>query len=200
MARRRRLAGLLVLAVSLLTAAPTGAGEPRDVTMLDNRYAPNLMTVGQGQQVELTNFGQEDHDAVDDTGLDLFDTGLLSPPESATIGPLPGAGTYGYVCTFHPEMTGRFDVPIRVSDREVPTGAEVTVHWATTRAPAGLVFDVQRRRPGADRFEPWRTGVGTPATRWWPATPGRWVLRARVRDAEGGAASAWSPLRAVRVG
>jgi len=195
----RALASLLIGA-TLLTAVPAGAGEARDVTMLDNRYRPNVLTVAQGQQVELTNFGQEDHDAVDATGLDLFDTGLLSPPDSAVIGPLPGAGIYRYVCTFHPEMTGRFDVPVRVSDREVPARSRVTVRWAAARAPSGLVFDVQRRRPRADRFEPWRTGVTAAATTWRPTATGRWVLRARVRSPESGATSAWSPLRAVRVG
>lgn len=186
-----RLAAV-TLGVLLLGAAPAHAEV--DVRMWDNRFAPAATVVGQGEAVEFTNFGRVIHDARDRSGLDAFDTGLVQPPEAAAVGPLPGAGRYRYVCTFHPEMTGRLDVPVTVRRGE---GDEVTVRWAA-RPRAGLVFDVQRRRPGAARFEPWRTGATAAATRWWPSTSGTWELRARVRSASSGEASAWSPPRRVR--
>jgi hypothetical protein len=167
--------------------------------MLDNRYRPAIATVGQGQSVTFTNFGQVVHDAADDTGLDLFATEIVAPPDTATIDPLPGAGRYAYVCTFHPEMTGRLDVPVVLSRATVPAGSVVTVRWAAIRAPDGLRFDVQRRRPGTTRFEPWRTGASAAATRWWPSVRGTWTIRARVRDIETGATSAWSPPATLRV-
>ena len=158
--------------------------------MVDNRFAPAVAVVAQGQSVEFTNFGQVLHDARDGTGLDLFTTGYIEPPETATIGPLPGAGVYRYYCTFHPEMVGRVRVPVRASRTEVPAGSPVTVRWAASRASTGLVFDVQRRRPGSDRFVDWRTrghrglgavlalgagAVGGPRSR--PPAGGRCVLR-----------------------
>jgi hypothetical protein len=75
----------------------------------------------------------------------------------------------------------------------------VTVRWAHEPAPSGLVFDVQRRRPGAGQFVAWRIGV-TGATRAFrPAERGIWSVRARVRRPATGRASAWSPVRVFRV-
>jgi hypothetical protein len=167
--------------------------------MVDNRFAPAVAVVAQGQSVEFTNFGQVLHDARDGTGLDLFTTGYVEPPETATIGPLPGAGVYRYYCTFHPEMVGRVRVPVRASRTEVPAGSPVTVRWAASRASTGLVFDVQRRRPGSDRYVDWRSGVTAGSARFWPSVRGRWAVRARVRERAGDASSDWSPPRPLRV-
>jgi plastocyanin len=200
--RGRALGAVIVLVVGtgLLAAVPAQAGGPeRDVTMLDNRYRPSAAVVTQGQAVEFTNFGRVAHDAQDGTGLDLFSTDLLGPPETAIVGPLPGAGRFGYYCTFHPEMTGRFEVPVRISRTSVVRGGQVTVRWATDRAPTGLVFDVQRRRPGSSQYVDWRSGVTTPAAKWWPSARGEWAVRARVRATSGGASSGWSPPRVLRV-
>ena len=171
----------------------------RDVTMFDNRFDAVTAVVAQGQGVEFTNFGGVVHDARDGTGLDLFATGIIAPPETVAIGPLPGAGDYRYYCTFHPEMVGRLRVPVRASRTQSPVGSPVTVRWAAVRARSGLVFDVQRRRPGTDRFVDWRVGVTAAAATFRPSLRGLWVLRARVRQPVGGASSDWSPVRAIRV-
>jgi plastocyanin len=199
--RRRLLVALTVLAgTPLLGATPAGAGSPTvDVLMLDNRFDPPVAVVAQDEQVAFTNFGEVAHDAIDDTGLDLFSTGTVSPPDTVAVGPLPGAGGYAYSCTFHPGMAGRLDVPVRVSRLQSPAGTQVTVRWAAHRAPTGLVFDVQRRRPGADRFVDWRSGVSAAATNWRPAVRGLWAIRARVREPVGDGASDWSPVRLIRV-
>ena len=116
-------AGAVLAGPALLGSVPAGAGDPTgDITMVDNRFAPVVAVVAQGQSVEFTNFGQVLHDARDGTGLDLFTTGYVEPPESATIGPLPGAGVYRYYCTFHPEMVGRVRVPVRASHSQRPGG------------------------------------------------------------------------------
>ena len=193
-------AGAVLAGPALLGSVPAGAGSPAgDISMVDNRFAPVDAVVAQGQSVEFTNFGRVLHDARDGTGLDLFTTGYLEPPETATIGPLPGAGVYRYYCTFHPEMVGRVRVPVRASHTRVPAGSPVTVRWAASRASTGLVFDVQRRRPGTDRFVDWRTGVTAGSARFWPSVRGLWAIRARVRQQPGDASSDWSPPRAIRV-
>ena len=193
-------AGAVLAGGALLGPVPAGAGNPaRDVTMLDNRFDAVTAIVAQGQGVEFTNFGGVVHDARDGTGLDLFATGIIEPPETVAIGPLPGAGDYRYYCTFHPEMVGRLRVPVRVSRPQSPAGARVTVRWAAARAPSGLVFDVQRRRPGTNRFVDWRAGVTAAAATFRPAMQGLWVMRARVRQSAGGASSDWSPARSIRV-
>ncbi len=185
---------------ALLGPVPAGAEDPPgEVTMVDNRYDPWTAFVAQGQSIEFTNFGQVAHDARDATGLDLFDTGIVSPPDTATIGPLPGAGLYRYYCSFHPGMAGRVRVPVLASTTQSPAGSQVTVRWAATRAPAGLVFDVQRRRPGSDRFVDWRTGVTAAAANLWPSVRGQLAIRARVRASAGDAASDWSRPRVIRI-
>jgi hypothetical protein len=75
----------------------------------------------------------------------------------------------------------------------------VLVRWVTGELPDGLVVDVQRRRPGATVFSAWRTGVTEATATWWPPLRGTWTMRARVRDPEGGGASAWSPQRRLVV-
>jgi plastocyanin len=198
--RRLLAAGAVLAGAALLGTTPAGAGSPAvDVLMLDNRFDPPIAVVGQDEQVRFTNFGQVAHDARDDTGLDLFSTGPIGPPDAVSVGPLPGAGGYAYSCTFHPGMAGRIDVPVRLNRLQSPAGSQVTVRWAAHRAPTGLVFDVQRRRPGTDRFVAWRSGVTAAATNWWPSVRGLWAIRARVREPAGDGASDWSPLRIIRV-
>jgi plastocyanin len=198
MSRRQLVvAGLAILVSSALTAGVAQGAE--SVQMRDNRYLPAISPVPQGQGVTFTNFGLVVHDAVDETGLDLFATDIATTLETVSIDPLPGAGSYTYVCTFHPEMTGRFDVPVAVSRGTVREGGQVTVRWAMRRAQGDLVFDVQRRRPGASRFQPWRTSVLTTSTRWWPNARGIWAIRARVRNIETGEHSRWSVPRNLRV-
>jgi plastocyanin len=192
--------GTVLAGGALLGSAPAGAGNTAgDITMFDNRYAPAVSVVAQGQSVEFTNFGQVVHDARDGTGLGLFTTGYIASPNTETIGPLPGAGGYRYYCTFHPEMAGRIRVPVTASRTQSPAGSPVTVRWATSRAPTGLVFDVQRRRPGTEGFVEWRTGVTAASARFWPAVRGPWMIRARVRQQAGAGISDWSPARAIRV-
>ena len=193
-------AGTVLAGGALLGSAPAGAGDPAgDILMFDNRFAPAVAVVAQGQSVEFTNFGQVGHDAQDGTGIDLFTSGLIEPPETVTIGPLPGAGVYRYYCTFHPEMVGRIRVPVRVSRTQSPAGSGVTVRWAAGRAPSGLVYDVQRRRPGTDGFVDWRVGVTAGSARFRPSVRGLWTIRARVRQQAGEGSSDWSPARAIRV-
>jgi hypothetical protein len=96
-------------------------------------------------------------------------------------------------------MVGRIRVPVRASLAQSPAGSPVTVRWAAARAPTGLVFDVQRRRPGTQRFVDWRTGVTAAAARFWPSVRGPWMIRARVRQQAGDGSSDWSPARAIRV-
>jgi hypothetical protein len=184
---------------ALLGPRTAGAGLPGgDITMLDNRFDPAVAVVAQGQSLEFTNFGQVVHDARDTTGA-FIATDFLSPPDSQTVAPLPGAGEYRYYCTFHPEMVGRLRVPVRLTRAQAPAGAPVVVRWAAERAPAGMVFDVQRRRPGTVRFVDWRSGVRSASATWRPATGGQWAIRARVRQPGEVAASGWSPVRVLRV-
>jgi plastocyanin len=191
--------GVVLASGALPSAAPAAAGQAaRSVSMRDNAYLPTDTELAQGQAVRFTNFGQLAHDAVDDTGLELFATAVLEAPDAETVGPLPGSGIYRYYCTFHPDMVGRLRVPVTVTRSRTTAGSVVVVRVATERAPEGLVFDVQLRRPGGS-FVAWRTGVVRPVAAFRPAVRGSWTIRARVREAMATTASAWSERLALPV-
>jgi len=199
-----RSLGLLVGAALALTVGPTPAsagtgGGPVDVAMVDNRFDPRSVVVPLGRQVVFENFGGVVHDAVDDTGLGLFATDILGSLESEAIAPLPGAGRFRYVCTFHPGMIGYLQVPVLPARGRAGLGDPVGIRWAPGRADDGLRFDVQRRRPGATAFVTWRAGVVAAGASFRPDRTCTWSFRARVRAASG-ATSDWSPPRTVRVG
>lgn len=198
---RRVLAAVaLTVAVALVAPPTAGAGpiDTVDVAMVDNRFDPRSVVVPIGRGVTFQNFGGVVHDAQDDTGLDLFATDILGSLDTEAIAPLPGAGRFRYVCTFHPGMTGYLQVPVRPAAGQGSVGEAVALRWAPARAEAGLVFDVQRRRPGADAFVTWRSGTTAAGASFRPDRAGTWSLRARVRAASG-ATSDWSPPRTVQV-
>jgi plastocyanin len=106
-----RLAILLV-AVALLGAAcggdDGGGGETTDsLTMVDNEFQPSEFTAA-SDTLSVTNDGQAPHTfTVSDGGIDE----QVDPGQSAEVD-LSGlnAGTFDFVCTIHPEMTGSITV------------------------------------------------------------------------------------------
>lgn len=82
-------------------AAPTGA----TVTMAGRRFSPATVTIAVGGSVTFVNDDDARHTA---TG-DGFDTGVLQPG-SRSVRSFPRAGTFGYLCLIHPDMTGTVQV------------------------------------------------------------------------------------------
>jgi plastocyanin len=101
--RVRRLAPGLALAVVLLLGIPTAAAADRDVTIVDFAYAPAKVMIRVGDSVTWTNRDPVEHSATATNGA--WDTGLLGPDASGTVR-FTQAGTYAYLCTPHPSMTG----------------------------------------------------------------------------------------------
>jgi plastocyanin len=87
------------------SSSPAPASEAKkasaSVEMRDYEFVPATVTIAVGDTVRWTNKGDEEHDA-DGNGIE---TGTLQPGDSGsqTFGM---AGTYKYVCTFHPNMKG----------------------------------------------------------------------------------------------
>ena len=104
------LIGLSLLWVALAFAAgvvPVRAGAGHLVEIADFAYAPADLTITAGDTVTWTNLDAVAHTATDTGGA--WDTGLLEQGESASI-TFTAAGTYEYLCTPHPSMTGRITV------------------------------------------------------------------------------------------
>ena len=79
----------------------SGRGEVR---IADFMYEPSVLEVTPGTAVKWTNEDSAPHTAT--AKEDSFDTGKLDEGESGEI-TFETTGTYDYICTYHPYMTGR---------------------------------------------------------------------------------------------
>ncbi len=126
-ARRRSLSVLVVIGLTLIWAAlafaagatPTRAGANNQVEISSFAFAPAELTIVAGDTVTWTNLDAVEHTATATDGS--WDTGLLGQADSASV-TFTVPGTYDYLCTPHPSMTGRIVV--------------VAAEPATTPAPA----------------------------------------------------------------
>ena len=75
------------------------------VAVADNSFSPASLKVAVGDAVTFENEGQIAHTV---TGDD-FDSGSLAPGATFTF-EASEAGTFSYVCTFHPGMQGSIEV------------------------------------------------------------------------------------------
>ncbi len=88
--------------------APSSAKADATVTMRDISFAPAAITVKKGALIRWVNEDTVEHNVVAEEGAtfksDLFDTGGTF---ETTIN---NTGTVTYVCTIHPNMTGKITV------------------------------------------------------------------------------------------
>ena len=99
---RLGLAAALVALVFGL-AVPTVLAATRGVAIPDFAFSPRTIEIRVGDTVRWTNRDSVAHSATAQNGS--FDTGLLSDGESGSVR-FTAAGTYRYICTPHPDMTG----------------------------------------------------------------------------------------------
>jgi len=76
------------------------------VSIGDFKFEPADLHVPVGATVTWTNDHTQPHTA---TSAGTFDTGSIAPGESKTV-TLDKAGTYSYICSFHPFMTATVTV------------------------------------------------------------------------------------------
>jgi amicyanin len=87
-------------------AAPAGAAkEAVDVKISNFKFEPPSIAVKAGGTVTWTNEDSAQHTATDDKSTPPFDTGTLDQGDSKKV-TFKKAGTYPYICTFHPFMKG----------------------------------------------------------------------------------------------
>ncbi len=80
----------------------TGAAKASaSVDMEDYKFVPKTVTIAPGDTVTWANVGEEEHDADGDG----FSSGTVQPGEDGTAR-FATAGTFKYICTFHPNMKG----------------------------------------------------------------------------------------------
>jgi plastocyanin len=98
-------AGLALLALQLTAGAASGEGQEAATVVLakDFMFAPVSVTVQAGATVTWTNKDGEPHTVVSDAGL--FRSGAMDTNESFSYR-FDKPGTYHYVCSIHPRMSG----------------------------------------------------------------------------------------------
>jgi len=92
--------------MGLLVAGLGVTGEAlavNSVSMGDNFFAPQSITIPAGSAVEWRNDGTRPHTSTSDSGI--WDSDLLRNGQTFSQA-LNSAGTFTYNCAFHPEMTG----------------------------------------------------------------------------------------------
>jgi plastocyanin len=92
-------------ATSDVTPGSEGAATPADagpVAIADFTFTPPTIEVPVGGSVVWTNNDAQQHTA---TSAGNFDAGAIQPGGTATVA-FESAGTFAYICSFHPFMMG----------------------------------------------------------------------------------------------
>jgi plastocyanin len=97
---------------------PARAGTTHAIQVVDFAFAPAGLTVTVGDTVTWTNMDAVAHTATSTTGA--FDSGTLDQGESFSL-TVTSAGTFDYLCTPHPSMTGR--IIVEPAQAPAPTAA-----------------------------------------------------------------------------
>jgi plastocyanin len=105
--RRSFIAGSIALGAMLVVGAGVALAATRSVEIADFAFSPASITINVGDRVTWTNSDAVDHTATASNGS--FDTGNIGQGESASVR-FTQAGTYRYICTPHPSMTGTIRV------------------------------------------------------------------------------------------
>ena len=84
----------------------SGSPQTAKVDIKDFKYGPPEVKVAAGGTVTFVNGDRADHTATTSEGAAAkFDTGRLEKGASGAV-KVTEAGTYAYICTFHPYMKG----------------------------------------------------------------------------------------------
>ncbi len=120
----RRLIPALAIAAIVLGVAAIGQARAAThaVEITDFTFAPAELTVVAGDTVTWTNLDPVVHTATSTTGA--FDSGDLAQGASYSV-TFTTPGTYDYLCTPHPQMTGRIIV-VAAAAPPAPTAAPTT--------------------------------------------------------------------------
>ncbi|MEU6143941.1 cupredoxin family copper-binding protein [Streptomyces sp. NPDC047081] len=135
------LAALFLAGTALvLPAEPARAAITHQVAMSGYAFAPRSLTITAGDTVTWTNQDQAPHDVKTTSGPAAVHSPMLSKGGSWSH-TFTTPGTYGYVCTVHPNMTAQLVV------RPAPAP---TVHThPTTPAAAATPTPARRSAPAA---------------------------------------------------
>jgi len=184
------------MAANLVASYP--AAEPRTAYVLGiaSGYTPRSATATLGSRVRWTFLGPSAAAVSDASGLRLFVGRPTTPVDSFTF-KYPAAGTFSYQESRDESRSGTVGVQLVAN---VTEARAIRLRWALAGAGESVVFDVQVKRPGSNRFARLETGTTERSATFQPdAGRGTYEFRARIRSARGGGKSGWSPETSIRV-
>ena len=115
---QRAFLSVAAAALLLATATTSSRAATHAIDIADFAFAPALLTITVGDTVTWTNSDTLTHTATSVNGA--FDSGDLDVGESYSL-TFSAPGTYDYLCTPHPTMTGRI-VVVAAAATPVPSG------------------------------------------------------------------------------
>lgn len=119
-ARRAALGAVLALIALILLVPGQASAASYRVAMQGYAFAPSSLTVRVGDTVTWTNGDTAPHDVKTTSGPVAIHSPMLSKGQSWTY-TFTAAGSYGYYCTVHPDMTARITVLPKPTPTPTPT-------------------------------------------------------------------------------
>lgn len=194
--RAAPLGVLLVLALQSSALAVTA-----NVSMTDNVFTPTTASINTGDSVKWTNNGSNVHTSTGDAPLSLWDSGTVGVGGTFTFAFTAG-GKYKYHCTFHQSlgMIGTVSVKIKATPPSGPAGTIFTITVASINAPAGFVYDIQKKNPGGV-FQNWMLNVTNKSVTFNSTgqPTGTYQFRSRLHKTSNGATSSYSAAKSITV-
>jgi plastocyanin len=146
--RASRLTGVTLLAV-LATAGAAHADE-RIQAGPSERYTTPSVTMDQGERLTFQNLDAVGHDVTatgrGPDGRSLFRTPVIGPGQEVFVegSQYLTTGSYGFLCSVHPQMTGTLNVTS--AGTPVPRPADTSAPRASVRVRSARVGAVRRAR------------------------------------------------------
>jgi amicyanin len=137
----RTAAALALLAVWLLPSGQASAAS-YSVAMKGYAFSPASLSVPAGSTVTWTNYDTAPHDVKTTSGPLAIHSPMLNKGQSWSF-TFTTAGSYGYVCTVHPDMTAGITVRAAPAPAPAPAPARTSaaprehVHTTPARTPSG---------------------------------------------------------------
>jgi hypothetical protein len=172
---------------------------PGTVEIGDGGFSPTTIAATQGNAVNFQNTGTVSHSVADNTGLNLFSSGPLSPGATFSY-TYTAAGSYGIIdsTTNH---TATVKVPL-IAPSSGTQNVAFTITWASAAPASGLAEDIQVMYPGTTSWVAWLSKqTGTSGSFTPTHGSGTYKFRARLRTTASGTtfASAYSAAKSVSV-
>ena len=145
--------GIIALLGGFAASTPTASAATASVSVVDNAYSPNAITVGVGDTVQWTWTGSNPHTVSSDTS-EVFDSG--APMTSGTFSyTFVAAGTFSYLCGVHGQaMAGTIVVQAAAATNTPAPPTNTAVAATDTPGP--------RNTPDAETATP-RPATSTPS-------------------------------------